>query len=102
MKRSILFIAAGLLSLASCRTENKHTVDSFEIPTMKCSWDTINMVANGLKQGVWINHTSHDTTVYLNDTAHSVTPPMTAMEMILQLRKDGNKDYIDSLRGKAH
>ena len=90
MKKSILFIAVTLLSLTACRTETEHTVDSFEIPTMKCSWDTINMVVDGLKQGVWINHTSHDTMVYLNDTGHSVTT-MTAMEMILHLRKDGNK-----------
>ncbi len=92
MRNFILLIA--LLKLVSCRTENQHTVDSYELPTTKCpyAYDTINMVVDGLKQGVWINHTSHDTTVYLNDTAHSVTPPMTAMEMILHLRKEGNKE----------
>ena len=104
MKNSIVFIAATILSLASCRTENQHTVDSYELPTMKCSWDTINMVVDGLKQGVWINHTSHDTMVYLNDTGHSVTT-MTAMEMILHLRKEGNKGIIalpDSFTVSSH
>ena len=94
MKTYVLFSTIVLISLVSCSTEDKHTINSFEIPTTKCSWDTINMVVDGLKQGIWINHTSHDTTVYLNDTAHSVTQPMTALEMILSLRKEGNKSII--------
>lgn len=95
MKKSILFVAIIILSLSSCRTESQHTIDSYEIPTTKCpyAYDTINMVVDGLKQGVWINHTSHDTMVYLNDTGHSVTT-MTTMEMILHLRKEGNKGII--------
>lgn len=92
MKNQILTITLALLSLSSCRTESQHTIDSYELPTTKCpyAYDTINMVVDGLKQGVWINHTSHDTMVYLNDTGHSVTT-MTTMEMILHLRKNGNK-----------
>ena len=91
MRKLILFLAVAGFCHTSCKTENQHTLNSFELPINKCSYDTINMVVDGMKQGVWINHTSLDTTVYLNDTAHVVTPPMTVIEMIHQLRKYGNK-----------
>ncbi len=86
--------AAVLLSLTSCNTEQTREIEH----TASCG-DTINQIVDGLKQGVWIMKTSHDTTVYLNDTAHYVTAPMTSGEMIRLLKSGfhGPVEAYDSL-----
>lgn len=103
MKNSILFIASTFLSLASCSSENQKdaelAVNSNDLTHTASCGDTINQLVDGLKQGVWINHTSHDTTVYLNDTAHSVTSVMTSGEMLQHLQKGGNKKLLALTNG---
>ena len=99
MKKSILLIATGLLSLTSCRTESSKEAEQIVSPndlkyTASCG-DTINQVVDELKQGVWVTRSSHDTIVYLNDTAYSVTPPMTSGEMIRELKSGLRGPVID-------
>ena len=99
MRNLILFLAVAGFCHTSCKTENQRTLNSFELPVNQCSYDTINMVVDGLKQGVWIPHTNADTLVYLNDTSHSVTPAITSGEIIRHLKKGGNKKLLALANG---
>lgn len=103
MKKMILFTVLAILSLSSCnnesRKETKQGTNSFELSTNTNTYDTINRIDNGLKQGVWIPHTNADTLVYLNDTSHSVTPAITSGEIMRHLKKGGNKKLLALANG---
>lgn len=108
MKKSILFIITTSLSLISCRTESSKEaeliVSTNDLTHTASCGDTINQVVDGLKQGVWVMLTSRDTVVYKNDTAYSVTAPMTSGEMIRELKSGFSGPFIsyDSLVVNSH
>lgn len=105
MKTYSILILFTLLAITSCTQsrEEKYFAQSFELNSMG---DTMNLVdGSKLRQGLWLMPISKDTVVYLNDTAHSVTAPMTSGEVIRLLLKDGNKGVVmlpDSFVVKSH
>ena len=108
MKAFILSISVILFSLVSCRTETSKEAEqitsSNDLTHITSYGDTINQTIDGLKQGVWVTHSSHDTVVYLNDTAYSVIPPMTSGELMRELGTVRPEEFIsyDSIVLNAH
>jgi hypothetical protein len=103
MRLLIISTAVGLFGLISCNSkETTHSINSFELSAI--TNDTINMVMDGKKQGLWLMPISKDTVVYKNDTAYSVIAPMTSGEMIRGLKKGftGPFETYDSLVVKSN
>ncbi|MES2760806.1 MAG: hypothetical protein V4677_01315 [Bacteroidota bacterium] len=107
MRRIVIpIILAALLIVTACNLEDQketeHTVNSFELSAT--TRDTFNRIIDGKKQGLWLMPISKDTVVYRNDTAYSVTVPMTSGEMIRALKTGPHSGFVtyDSLVVKSN